>query len=398
MDEKTLKQVQEVLHAQLEEHSEGMKGTINELVTQRVDDELKKHNITRDELMKGKLPYGFHDQGSEVNATKYQKIGSFIKNVFKRDVESLTKAMTEGQDSQGGFVVPEEFYSEVQRISQDYGLISKFAAKFGMKSDTLNVPTEATSVSVYWPGEATNGTESSPVLSNAPLAAKTLMGITIASNEYLEDANIDNTKYLMGLFAEAFAGEIDNQGFNGTGSPFVGILANSNVTTVTMASGQDTFAETTLGDLRDLISQVTVSVLPSSAFFMNKAVWGIVQKLQEGSQTVAAFQNQLINVGKDGKDISPLQPHGYLWGYPVYLTDKITGTTAVSTEFVVFGSLSKGYFLGDRKQMTMDLSKEATIGSTNLFQSNQSAVRLTQRLAGKVGLAGAFATLKTAAS
>ena len=165
-----------------------------------------------------------------------------------------------------------------------------------------------------------------------------------------------------------------------------------------MASGQDTFAETKLSDLRNLISNVPVSCLSSSAYFMHPTTWGTIQSIQENSQTISAIQNYPINTGIGADQEGMLRAHGMLWGYPVYLSDKIVSTTAVSTKFIAFGSMQKGLFLGDRNQMGMDISKEATISGVNLFQSNQSAVRLTQRVALKVALPTAFAVLKTAAS
>lgn len=394
MDEKNLKVIEDTLTGLLSKSLDGMKGDLDALVNAKFQKFLEENKLTAADLAKGKLPV---IEGAKTE-NKYAAIGSFIKSVFKKDMQALAKGMVEGTDSAGGYLVPEEFHNEVMRIAKDYGLVAKFGARFQMGTDTLNVPVESTSVTVYWPGEATAGTESQPVLANAQLSAKTLVGLTVVSNELLADAQVDNVKYLMGIFAEAFAAEIDNQAFNGTGSPFTGILSDANVNIVTMASGQDTFAETKLSDLRDLISQVQTSCLPTSAFYMHRLTWGTIQKIQENSTTIAAIQQQPINVGFGNDQVGVMKPAGYLWGYPVYLSDTIVSTTAVSTKFVVFGSLAKGLFWGDRQQMTLDISKDATIGSTNLFASNQSGVRTTQRVAVKVGLPKAFAVLKTAAS
>lgn len=391
MDEKTLAVVEKTLTDLLSKGLEGVQANLSETLDAKIAKFFEDNKITS----KG-FPVAEGEATDE--GKKYANIGAFIKSVLKGDVQALAKGMTEGTDSAGGYLVPEEFNAEVMRIAADYGLVAKFAQKFSMGTDTLNVPISSGSVSVYWPGEAANGTAVTPTFGNAQLLAKDLVGITISSNQLLADSKVDVIKFLMGIFAEAFAGEIDNQGFNGNGTPFTGIFNDAGVTTVTMASGQDTFAETKLTDLRDLISNVPTSCLPTSAFFMHPLTWGLIQKIQENSQTIAAIQNQLINVGVGQSEVGMLRAHGMLWGYPVYLSDKIVSTTAVSTKFIAFGSMQKGLFLGDRAQTTMDISKEATISGVNLFQSNQSAVRLTQRVALKVALPTAFAVLKTAAS
>lgn len=326
-----------------------------------------------------------------------EKSARFVKALFAKDREVLSalssKAMTEGTAADGGFLVPDEFRSEIIRLVEDFGIIRKLARVIPMKRDTLNLPKVTASVTVSWPGEATAGTASIPTLAQVQLLAKTLVGLTPLSNELLEDADTDTVALLVELFAEAIAGEEDNQGLVGTGSPFTGVIAASGTTLVTMAAGKDTFAEADLDDYRDLISQVKATVLSGSAFFMHRSVWGLVQKLKENSQHVGAFQNPIVTtVAPQGVGIA-----GYLWGYPVYLSDKMPSTTAVSTKFVIFGNL-KFLYLGDRKQITMSVSQDATVGGVSLFEANMSAVRVTERVGITVGLASAFAILKTASA
>ena len=90
---------------------------------------------------------------------------------------------------------------------------------------------------------------------------------------------------------------------------------------------------------------------------------------------------------------------GTLWGYPVYLSDKMPALseTAVSTKFIIFGNL-KHLYMGVRQEMGVAISDSATIGSDNLFAQNMSAVRITTRHAIAVGLPKAFACLETSAS
>lgn len=331
-----------------------------------------------------------------------EKMASFIKAVYEKDAASLGafKAMTEGTGSAGGFVVPEEFAAEVNRVVEDFGLVAKLARKFPMKSDTLNVPRLSATVTVSYPGEATAGTASQPTFEQVVLSAKSCIGITPMSNELLADANISVVDLLVELFAEAIAGSIDSQALTGTGSPFTGILTDSGVTVVQPANGggYSTFTGAATPDqARTLIANVKPWALQGAAFIMHRSVWALMQVVKAssgGEYFVSAANPVVINTGAQG---FPSAMAGTLWGYPVYLSDKMPTTTAVSTKFIIFGNL-KHVYLGERAEMAVSIGQEGTVGGVSMFETNMSAVRVVSRHAIAVGLPSAFAVLKTAAS
>jgi HK97 family phage major capsid protein len=330
-----------------------------------------------------------------------EKMATFIKALYNKDNQVLStfrKSMTEGTGSAGGFVVPEEFTAEVYRIVEDFGLVAKMATRITMGSDTMNIPTVSSSVSISYPGEASAGTESQPVLAQVQLLAKTCIGLTAMSNELLADANVSVVDLLANLFAEAIAGEVDSQALVGTGSPFTGVLGNASVNIVTMASGQSTFSSVTLADLRDLIAQIKPWALQGAGYIMHRSVWSIIQKLRTGGTNSGDFFGASTNPVIVGATQGfPSATAGFLWGYPVYLSDKMPTSTAVSTKFVIFGNL-KHVFYGVRQELAVDTFNSGTVGSINLIDQNMSGVRVIARHALAVGLPTAFACLKTSAS
>jgi len=263
-----------------------------------------------------------------------------------------------------------------------------------MARDVLNIPNLGTAATVTFPGESNEGSDDSPTFGNTRLEARTALGLCPVSNELLEDANLSIVSALMELIGEALATAEDNQGLNGIGSPFTGILPNTDVTSVIMATGKDTFAEADLDDYRDLITQIPTTALNGSVYVMHRSVWALVQKITENSQHVSTFQNPLVSGDVMG---GLLQPAGTLWGFPVFTSDQMPSVTAVSTDFVIFGNFRWFYF-GDRQQISMDVSDSATIAGVNAFTSNQQIIRLKQRYALSVGLPEAFTKLRTAAS
>lgn len=385
LDEKTLEQVSEVVEKSFE------KLNLSEMVEKMLETKLEEKGVN---TLQKKI---FGASEEIANLEGKEKTVRFIKALYRKDrneLEALSKAaMAGGTAADGGYLVNDEFRGEIVRAIEEFGIVRKLARVIPMRGDTLSLPKVTASVTVTWPGELGAGTGAQPTLAQVQLVAKTLVGLTPMSNELLEDANFDVIELLTEIFAEAIAGEEDNQGLAGSGSPFTGILNASGTTVVTMASGQDTFAETTLDDLRDLITQIKSSLLSGSVYVMHRNIWGIIQKLKENSQHVGTFQNPIVT-GEAPKGVGVA---GYLWGYPVYLSDKMPGTTAVATKFVIFGNL-RYLYLGDRKQVAMSISTDATIGAYNLFEMNMSAVRVVERIGLTVGLGSAFALLKTAAS
>lgn len=374
-----------------------LKETSAGLVKEAVDAQVKELGVSIDQKF---AKFGPAVSVEDIKAMEWKaKTAKFIKAVYNKDREELStfrKAMNEGTGSAGGFVVPEEFSAEVFRIVEDFGLVAKMATRITMGSDTMNIPTVSSSVSISYPGEATAGTESQPVLAQVQLLAKTCVGLTAMSNELLADANVSVVDLLATLFAEAIAGEVDDQGLTGTGSPFTGLLGNASVTAVQMTGGKDTFAEATLGDYRDLITAVKPWALQGAGYIMHRTIWGNIQKLRTADTTgdyFGASTNPVIVGVPQGY---PSATAGFLWGYPVYLSDKMPALTdtAVATKFVIFGNL-KHVFYGVRQEIAVDTFNSGTVGTINLIDQNMSGVRVIARHAIAVGLPTAFAVLKT---
>ena len=347
--------------------------------------------------------YASLSSDEQAGLEKKEKMASFVKAIFHKDASSIGmfKAMTEGTGSAGGFIVPEEFAAEVNRVVEDFGLVAKLARKFPMSSDTLNVPRLSASVSVYYPGEATVGTASQPTFEQVVLQAKTLVGITPMSNELLADANVSVVDLLTELFAEAIAGKVDEQGLVGTGSPFTGILTDAGVTVYQPANGtgNSTFTGASTADnARQMIAQVKPWSLQGAAFIMHRAIWALIQitKASTGGEYFVSAANPVLTPNNQAQGY-PTAMAGTLWGYPVYLSDKMPSTTAVSTKFIIFGNL-KHVYMGVRQDMGISISQDASVAGVSLFETNQSAVRIVARHAVAVGLPTAFVALKTSAS
>jgi len=382
----------EITQEQLAELSKSIATSVMEETSKLVDTKLQEKGLSLEKKIFGGVEEAKKLEGND-------RVVKFLQAIGRGDEAMATalgsqKAMTEGTTTAGGFFVPDEFSSEVTRLAENFGLIRQLARWIPMQRDVLRLPKVTASVSVSWPGEGVAGTASQPTLAQIVLTAKTMVGITPLTNELLADANIDTIGYLVELFAEAIAGEEDNQGLMGSGSPFTGVMIDSGVNVVTQATGDTTFAKITGDYLRSMIGSLKPLALQGAVFVMHRTIWSTVQTLKgTDGQYIASLANPIIS--KDAT--AGVGIVGYVWGYPVYLSEKMPSSTALSTKYVIFGNL-KYLFCGDRQQMTLKTTEEATIASTNMFESNMSAVRVTERIAMAVALPTAFVALKTSAS
>ena len=167
-----------------------------------------------------------------------------------------------------------------------------------------------------------------------------------------------------------------------------------------MDTGNVDFDNVTFADLLLMQSDLKDSVVRSSVYVMHRTVWVAILTVQENSQTVVAFQNNLQPVVAMGERDQGITPVGFLHGKAVYVSDKMPdiASSAVSTKFIYLGSHKVGIAFGDRQQMTLSTSKEATVGSTNMFETNQQAIKVTERVALQIIQPLAFVTLSTSAT
>lgn len=316
----------------------------------------------------------------------------FFKSVMKGDMDTLSqltgKAINSGlSDSVGGVLVPEVWASEIDRVVADFGVARRLARIVPMTSDTLHLPKAgSTGVTAYWITQGSAITESNPTFDETELTAKDLAGITAFTNSWKEDANVDVVNYLIELLGEALAGAEDEEFFNGDGSnpAITGVLQSEDVTVVSMASGDDSFTNLDANDLYDVLFAVPHQIRSGSKWVMSDYVFSLVNKLaDENSQPLYRTLNEADK--------------GMLLGYPVEISSKMPELEddGAETPFLAFGNFKRGTVIGNRKQMSLAVSDQATVGSNNLFEKNMSAIRVIERLDMAVHIGTAIAVLKT---
>lgn len=324
----------------------------------------------------------FKDDASGDAVTKATRFGHWLlasrgnrKSLNFCDTNGIeVKAHTEGVNSAGGFLVPDEFENELISLREEYGVFRRNARVRPMSSDTLRVPRRSAGLTANFVGEATTGTESTQTFESILMVARKLMVLTTVSNELSEDSFVNLADDVAGEIAYALAKKEDECGFNGTGSSAFGgingivtqIEAGTTAVMYHDAALSSGFGDLTLDNIGAFMGLLPAYAdTPNAKFYMHKAAWH------------GMFEAALTSAGgtsaREIKDGYRGQPT--LFGYPVEFTQVMRSAYSANKIGALFGDLSLAASFGDRRQTEVQISDSAL----NAFEQDELAIRGTER-------------------
>ena len=284
------------------------------------------------------------------------------------------KAHSEGVNSQGGFLVPDEFEATLISLREQFGVARANCKVYPMSRDTLNIPRRIGGLTSYWTGETAATTESTLTLSNVSLVAKKLSALTTTSNELAEDSIIPIADLVADEIAYEFARKEDDALFNGDGSSsYGGIVGLKNALGAAsiIDSGVSTSALSTItaASISGWFAAVPAYALtPNAKIYCHKAVYhSIFERISHtaGGATVA----ESVNGTREFR----------FYGYPVVFVQgmsSVTGTGTDGVHIAYIGDLAQAAAFGDRRQVTIRTSDSAL----NAFEQDELAIRGTERV------------------
>lgn len=321
------------------------------------------------------------------NLEQLVEIQRYLKALYDNDRVAL-KALSEGTDSAGGYLVPTVLATRIYDIVIAQGYARREMTTLEMTSKTLDLATLVTKPVIYYVAEGAQITASDMVFGKKVLTATKMAGIAPMSNEVLEDSQVNLIDFQIQKFAEAFMEEEDKAFFNTSSSANItGLLEDTGVTLTTMAATKVDFADLTYDNLVDIVQAIGSRQRAGAKWCMSSYVVGLVMKMKDSN-----------NMPIWNRPVAEGQP-ATLLGYPVIENDKMPGLadTAVSTKFIVFGNF-KDYIIGDRKTVTAKVLTEGTVATINLAEKDSSALRVVQRVAGLAPTPAQFSVIRTAAA
>lgn len=291
-------------------------------------------------------------------------------------LDTIRNYASEKVPSEGGFLVPEEFRSEIMRVALESSIVrprarvipmSTHKMSFPMVDTTSNVSHVFGGIVMYWTEEGAELTESAPKFARVTLEPMKLTGLTHVTNELVADWGGFGT-FLDEIFPEAYAHYEDLAflGGTGVGEP-LGMLNTANGAIIEVAKETGQSAATIVWEN---VIRMYARMLPAS---LGRAVW------IASPDVFAELATMALNVGTGGSAVWIMDAHSTpqltLLGRPVIMTEKAPALLGTRGDLSL---VDPGmYLIGDRQAMTIASSPHVR------FTSDQTTYRVIGRVDGR---------------
>jgi len=311
---------------------------------------------------------------------------------LQRDLSSGGGQKETSGSATGDLLVPTIIYPDIARLIGEASIIRRVGTVIPMSSLTMKLPTKGTGPSVSWPNEGIAPSQTSVVLQDKTLTAKTMMALSEITSELTEDSVVALEPFFARLFAEAVAQEENQKAFSST-TIFTGVGTDADVTLKyfgnSISSGKRAFSDITHQDLVRLQFAVDSKVVHKGAFVLSSAAFSNIVGMRDTQERPLYMTSWNALPGIDNAPDQVLPTPTQIMGRPAYLTDTMPGTSSNVQLFALYADWSKFVF-GDRAELRIDWSDQV------FFESGNLALRVRERIGMITAIPGAFARLSTA--
>ena len=287
----------------------------------------------------------------------------------------VMNALQVGTDSEGGYLVPDEYEHTLIEALEDQNIFRQLAHVIHTSSGDRKIPVVASKGTAAWIDEEAAYPESDDSFGQVSIGAYKLATMIKVSDELLNDSVFDVSSYIAREFARRI-GAAEEEAFftgNGTGKP-LGILAETGgaETGVTAAKADSL----TFDEVMDLFYSLRAPYRRNAVFIMNDSTVKALRKLKNGNgdyiwqpSVTAATPDTILN-------------------RPVY-TSGFMPALGTGNKTILFGDLGY-YWVADREGRSFKRLNElyAATGQVGFLAS--------QRVDGKLILPEAVKVLKQA--
>ena len=300
--------------------------------------------------------------------------GSFWNAMrVKAPMPSVLNALQEGTDSEGGYLVPDEFERTLVEALEEENVFRTLAHVIKTSSGDRKIPVVASKGSASWVDEEGAYQESDDAFSQVSIGAYKLGTMIKVSEELLADSVFDLEAYISKEFARRIGAREEESFFNGDGKGKpLGILAAAGGAEVGVTAASATAI--TADEVIDLFYSLKAPYRKNAVWVLNDATVKQIRKLKDTTGQYL-WQPSLVAGTPDT-----------ILGRPVK-TSAFMPTAAAGAKTIAFGDF-KYYWIADRQGRTFKKLSE-------LYAANgQVGFMGTQRVDGKLILPEAIKVLQ----
>ena len=290
--------------------------------------------------------------------------GSFWNAMrVKAPMPSVLNALQEGTDSEGGYLVPDEFERTLVEALEEENVFRTLAHVIRTSSGDRKIPVVASKGSASWVDEEGAYQESDDAFSQVSIGAYKLGTMIKVSEELLADSVFDLEAYISKEFARRIGAREEDSFFNGDGKGKpLGILAAAGGAEVGVTAASATAI--TADEVIDLFYSLKAPYRKNAVWLLNDATVKQIRKLKDSTGQYL-WQPSLVAGTPDT-----------ILGRPVK-TSAFMPTAAAGAKTIAFGDF-KYYWIADRQGRTFKKLSE-------LYAANgQVGFMGTQRVDGKL--------------
>lgn len=303
----------------------------------------------------------------------------------KSDYQNVTTS------ADGGALVPDpEFVAEVERLTDEYGVVARLADVRRTDRDSVTLLSGTNEVSFTSASEATAVNAQKLTYGASTVSLNKYIATLVMTSELIEDSAINIWADATTEIGRARAKLFDNLVFTDATYGLLSATAGDAYKTQTVGSAITDFD---FDDAMDASYKVVSSVRRNGRYFMHPTVWNELRqkKAGDGSNSSAMYYAG-----------GPLgAPTPTIDGYPVELVDVLpaVGDITANEAFAVFGDLNRIKVhvkrLLETKIFDAGVVKDAGGTDINLITQDSWALRATLRCVPQTRFDGAFTIIGT---
>ncbi|MBR4394223.1 MAG: phage major capsid protein [Oscillospiraceae bacterium] len=291
------------------------------------------------------------------------------------DQFAVRNALSVGEDTEGGFTVPDEFERKLIQSLEENNIFRQLATVIRTNSGTRKIPIATDTMEASWIDEGEEIPETNTQFGQTTLSAYKLGTMIKISNELLHDSAFDLASYIAARFGVAMGNAEERAFFTGDGDKKpLGILDETGGAQLGVTAASQTAI--TFDEIFDLYYSLKSPYRRNAQFVCNETILLQLMKLKDKNDNY---------LWKPSLDIA--KPDTLL-GRPIRTSSFMPGI-ARGERVLLFGDM-KNYWVADRQARTFRRLNEL------YARTDQVGFLTTQRVDGRLILPESVKVLKMA--